>query len=236
VRGERPRSRRSLRIAEITTAQATHPASPNAEVRPATTTGTGPLIRGRSAGSYGRGPTTAVRSWGHGRPATAGPPLVRAPPGDPRRRGAVAAAPAALAAGAVAGRFSAQMRARPRPSARRAGGRPPASRRDAARGARPGAGGGPHRPADAPKPGRRPRLARRGARPSRVVLDAELRGREPVRAARARIALLAGSLSAEPLPAGRTRLRARLPLQAEAAPTGSVARTTVRPPFESSSS
>ncbi len=67
-----------------------------------------------------------------------------------------------------------------------------------------------------------------------VVLDADLRGPDPVAAARARIALLGGSLDAESLPAGRTRLRVRLPLQAGRA--GSVARTTVRPTSESISS
>ena len=67
-----------------------------------------------------------------------------------------------------------------------------------------------------------------------VVLDADLLGPEPVPAARARIALLGGSLHAESLPGGRTRLRLRLPLQAE--PAGSVARTTVRPTSESISS
>ena len=66
-----------------------------------------------------------------------------------------------------------------------------------------------------------------------VVLDADLHGAEPVAAARARVALLGGALSAEPLPGGRTRLRVRLPLQA---PTGSVARTTVLPTAESISS
>jgi len=67
-----------------------------------------------------------------------------------------------------------------------------------------------------------------------VVLDADLNGPEPISAARAWIALLEGSLSAEPLTPGRTRMRVRLPLQAARA--GSVARTTVPPTAESISS
>lgn len=65
-----------------------------------------------------------------------------------------------------------------------------------------------------------------------VVIDADLRAPQTVTAARARVALLGGSLSAEPLSAGFTRLRVRLPLQA----AGSVARTTVLPTAESISS
>jgi signal transduction histidine kinase len=51
---------------------------------------------------------------------------------------------------------------------------------------------------------------------------------EPLAAVWARTALLSGSLDAEPLPDGRTRVLVRLPLQG-LAPTGSVARTTVLP-------
>ncbi len=86
--------------------------------------------------------------------------------------------------------------------------------------------------ASAARPGTRVRLSVASERLD-VVLDAELRGPETVTAARARVALLGGSLTAESLPAGRTRLRVRLPLQA---PTGSVARTTVLPTAESISS
>jgi len=81
-------------------------------------------------------------------------------------------------------------------------------------------------------PGSRVRLSAAEGRLD-VVLDAGLRGPEPLAAARARVALLGGSLTAEPQPSGRTRLRVRLPLQA---PTGSVARTTVLPTAESISS
>lgn len=92
---------------------------------------------------------------------------------------------------------------------------------------------------DSAEPGARVRLSSDGAQLD-LVLDAALHGREPVTAARARVALLGGSLSAEMLPGGRTRLSARLPLQparAETAePTGSVARTTVRPTADSISS
>jgi signal transduction histidine kinase len=69
-----------------------------------------------------------------------------------------------------------------------------------------------------------------------VAID---RTSEPVAAAGAQAALLGGSLRAEPLAGGGTRLRIRLPLQepVEAdAPTGSVALRTVRPGADSISS
>ena len=90
----------------------------------------------------------------------------------------------------------------------------------------------------AAEPGARARLSRSGDELD-VVLDVELPSREPVTAASGRVAVLGGTLQAEPLPAGRTRLRARLPLQPAAAaaePTGSVARTTVLPAADSISS
>jgi signal transduction histidine kinase len=63
---------------------------------------------------------------------------------------------------------------------------------------------------------------------------------EPLAAVWARVALLSGSLHAEPLPDGRTRVLVGLPLQAAPAsapePTGSVARTTVFPGADSTSS
>jgi len=89
------------------------------------------------------------------------------------------------------------------------------------------------------EPGARVRLSAADGRLD-VVLDAELRGGDPLTATRARVALLGGTLRTEALPGGRTRLRARLPLQtaraAAAVPTGSVARTTVMPAAESISS
>lgn len=72
-----------------------------------------------------------------------------------------------------------------------------------------------------------------------VVLELDLEGaREPLAAARARAALMNGSLSAEPMPDGRTRALIRLPVQpaAAAAPTGRTARTTVLPASDSTSS
>jgi hypothetical protein len=63
---------------------------------------------------------------------------------------------------------------------------------------------------------------------------------EQLAAIGARVALLNGSLHAEPLPDGRTRLVVGLPLQAAPAstlePAGSVARTTVLPDADSTSS
>ena len=60
-------------------------------------------------------------------------------------------------------------------------------------------------------------------------------------AVRARAALMNGTVDAEPLADGRTRLRARLPLgqdarEATPTPTGRLARTTVRPAADSISS
>ena len=74
-----------------------------------------------------------------------------------------------------------------------------------------------------------------------LVLELDLEGtREPLAAARARAALMNGSLRAEPMPDGRTRALVRFPLQpartASAEPTGSVARTTVLPAADSTSS
>ena len=66
-----------------------------------------------------------------------------------------------------------------------------------------------------------------------VVLDADLLGPEPVPAASCPDRAARGSLHAESLPGGRTRLRLRLPLQAE--PAGTVARTTVLPGLRSRS-
>jgi signal transduction histidine kinase len=74
-----------------------------------------------------------------------------------------------------------------------------------------------------------------------VVLELDLDGaREPLAAARARAALMNGSLRAEPMPDGRTRALVRLSLQplpaATAEPTGRIARTTVLPAADSTSS
>jgi signal transduction histidine kinase len=74
-----------------------------------------------------------------------------------------------------------------------------------------------------------------------VVLELDLEGaREPLAAARAQVALMNGSLRAEPMPEGRTRAVVRLPLQpapaAAAEPTGRIARTTVLPASDSTSS
>lgn len=74
-----------------------------------------------------------------------------------------------------------------------------------------------------------------------ATLDVAIeRASEPVAAARAQAALLGGSLRAEPLAAGGTRMRIRLPLAQEVAErepvTGSAARTTVRPGADSISS
>jgi signal transduction histidine kinase len=74
-----------------------------------------------------------------------------------------------------------------------------------------------------------------------LVLELDLEGaREPLAAARARVALMNGSLSAEPMPDGRTRALVRVPLQparaAAAEPTGRIARTTVLPAADSTSS
>jgi signal transduction histidine kinase len=83
----------------------------------------------------------------------------------------------------------------------------------------------------AAEPGARARLSASGSHLN-LTLDATIRGIEPVTAARARVALLNGSLHTESLPAGRTRLRVQLPLQTDGtpvAPTGSVARTMVHP-------
>jgi signal transduction histidine kinase len=84
------------------------------------------------------------------------------------------------------------------------------------------------------------RLTATGPRLDLVVeLDLE-DAREPLAAARARAALMNGSLRAEPMPDGRTRALVRLPLQplpaATAEPTGRVARTTVLPAADSTSS
>jgi hypothetical protein len=46
-----------------------------------------------------------------------------------------------------------------------------------------------------------------------VTIDAELTDSEPVAAARARVALLEGTLDIEAKPDGRTRLLARLPMR-----------------------
>lgn len=61
-----------------------------------------------------------------------------------------------------------------------------------------------------------------------LTLDGALAGSAPIAAARARACLLGGSLRAEPLPGGRTRLHVQVPLQR----AGSVARTTVLPVAE----
>ena len=72
-----------------------------------------------------------------------------------------------------------------------------------------------------------------------IELDLE-HASEPLAAVWARVALLNGSLHAEPLPDGRTRVLVGLPLQAAPAsalePAGSVARTTVLPGADSTSS
>jgi hypothetical protein len=74
-----------------------------------------------------------------------------------------------------------------------------------------------------------------------LVLELDLEGaREPLAAARARAALMNGSLHAEPMPDGRMRALVRFPLQpdrtAAAEPTGRIARTTVLPAADSTSS
>jgi signal transduction histidine kinase len=74
-----------------------------------------------------------------------------------------------------------------------------------------------------------------------LVLELDLEGaREPLAAARARAALMNGSLHAEPMPDGRMRALVRFPLQPErtaaAEPTGRIARTTVLPAADSTSS
>ena len=74
-----------------------------------------------------------------------------------------------------------------------------------------------------------------------VVLELALEdARERLAGARARVALMKGSLSAEPMPGGRTRARVRLPLQparaGAAEPAGRIARTTVLPAADSTSS
>jgi signal transduction histidine kinase len=74
-----------------------------------------------------------------------------------------------------------------------------------------------------------------------IELDLE-HASEPLAAVWARVALLSGSLHAEPLPNGRTRVLVGLPLQAapasapEPEPAGSVARTTVLPGADFTSS
>ena len=70
-----------------------------------------------------------------------------------------------------------------------------------------------------------------------IELDLE-HASEPLAALWARVALLSGSLHAEPLPDGRTRVLVGLPLEAASAPepAGSVARTTVLPGADSTSS
>ena len=61
-----------------------------------------------------------------------------------------------------------------------------------------------------------------------VMLDVAIeRSSEPVAAARAQAALLGGSLRAEPLAAGGTRMRIRLPLAQEVAEREPVGRATV---------
>ena len=75
-----------------------------------------------------------------------------------------------------------------------------------------------------------------------VLLDVRLDdAAERIGAVRARAALMNGTVDAEPLADGRTRLRARLPLgqdarEATPTPTGRLARTTVRPAADSISS
>ena len=75
-----------------------------------------------------------------------------------------------------------------------------------------------------------------------VLLDVRLDdAAERIGAVRARAALMNGTVDAEPLADGRTRLRVRLPLgqdarEATPTPTGRLARTTVRPAADSISS
>ena len=75
-----------------------------------------------------------------------------------------------------------------------------------------------------------------------VLLDVRLDdAAERIGAVRARAALMNGTVDAEPLADGRTRLRVRLPLGQDArdatpTPTGRLARTTVRPAADSISS
>ncbi len=85
-----------------------------------------------------------------------------------------------------------------------------------------------------------PTHVRLAATDRQLDLDLELdlaHASEPLAAVWARVALLSGSLHAEPLPHGRTRLLIGLPLQAAPAPAhepaGSVARTTVLPGADS---
>jgi hypothetical protein len=61
---------------------------------------------------------------------------------------------------------------------------------------------------------------------------------QPLAAVRVRVALLSGSLQVEPSPDGRARVLVRLPFQGlpPPGPTGSVARTTVLPGADSTSS